>query len=287
MKAFYCNYPINDSISRSFAGSAYNKEWLRALKELSKPKSMCVPRFLFTILKSVTIDQEDCQIMKVTDILFHMDDESALKMFREEKDITSWNILKRFMEWKRDTLPAIIKRARLYWDVLKSAKRIGPGVTYPPIVHGFIELAPIEAKNLAGELVMLPLPDYNRELFLMLVFKFYYNHRVVMSKNDPYEYERVGEDPHYRIYKKLANRMFGFIRLIETKGFKVLNYRPRPSNDSQYSNKSLFQKFLSWADIAENPKSHLFFPIVKYYIFFHFVKRSDYTIETRLQIDSL
>jgi hypothetical protein len=285
MKAFYCAYPINDHIKRSFAGAAYSKEWLSALKELSKPKSACVPRFLFTILKSVISDQSDDRLHKVTETLFYLDDANALKMFKEQGDAISWDILTRFIEWKREMLPDIIKRGRLYWDVLKSSKLTNSKIVYPPIVHGFIELSTTETIHLATQLALLPLPAHNKELFFMLIFKFYYNHRIEISKHDGYDFTYERRDENYSFYKKITSKMFQFIELIEETGFELVGRGVRVNKSLIYNAKRLFEKFLQWADITENVKSYLFLPIVKYYIFLHFVTYENYLSQMYLRIN--
>lgn len=284
MKAFYCAYPINENIKRSFADAAYNKEWLSALKELSNPDSMCVPRFLFKALKSVISDQSDERLYKVVQVLHYMTDTLALKLFKEEEDAISWDILTRFMDWKKQMLPDIIKRGQLYWDVLKSSKFSNCSIIYPPIVHGFIELSSTDAIQLANQLSLLPLPAHNRNLFLMLVFKFYNNHQIKTSKRDPYEFTYKSKDQNYSLYKRITKKMFEFIELIEANGFEMAG-RGVKRRENVYTASSLFEKFLQWAHVAENPKTYLFLTVIKYYIFFHFISFDDYANRTCLKTD--
>jgi hypothetical protein len=285
MKAFYTSYPLGEIIGkRSFSEAAFNEEWLSALKELSNPNSLCIPRFLPTMLKSIFPDQTEARLLKVKDALFHMDDTSALEFFSKNKDYVSWDILTRFINWKRDNLLEIIKRGQLYWDVLKSGKF---GIdSYPPPIHEFIHLSVVKSKDLAKQLVLLPIPENIQYLFFMLIFKFYYNHRIEVSKKkDSYLFLSIGEDVRFPIIEKVVKKMFEFIKAIENGGFRLIS-RYKKTEKISYNSHSLFEKFQVWANILElNSKTYLFLSIAKYYIFFHFIRGDDYTNGMRLEIN--
>jgi hypothetical protein len=285
MKAFYTSYPINQHMKRSFSEAAFNEQWLAGLKALSDPNSLLVPRFLPNMLKSVFPDQTEDRLIKIKNHLFHMDEVSALVKFKEEKDYISWDILTRFIKWKQENLSEIIARGELYWDVLKGSRN--NVISYPPIVHEFIHLARVKSKDLAKQLVILPIPINTRELFFMLIFKFYYNHDIKTNcKKDPYTFvsEGKGDDKRFLIIQKVVRKMFEFIQLIENTGFLIVSrYK---ESEKKLSSSDLFTKFQSWADILElSVKTYLFLPIVKYYIFFHFIRGDDYTNGMRLEIN--
>lgn len=288
MQAFYTSYPLttNQNIKRSFAEAAFNEQWLAGFRELSDPNSLLVPRFLPNILKTVFPDQTEDRLIHVRNHLFYMDEVSALIKFKEEKDYISWDILTRFIKWKQENLPEIIARGQLYWDVLKGSRN--NVVSYPPIVHEFIHLARVKTKDLAKQLIILPIPFNTRELFFMLIFKFYYNHDIKTSKKDPYTFSNEGgkEDKKYPVIQKVVRKMFEFIQLIEKSGFEIVSRYKEIKKEKKLSSSDLFSKFQSWADILElSVKTHLFLPIVKYYIFFHFIRGDDYTNGMRLEIN--
>ena len=105
-----------------------------------------------------------------------------------------------------------------------------------------------------------------------------------MSKHDSYEFTYERKDENYPLYKKVANKMFEFIEMIEQVGFEMVG-RGVKRRELVYNAKRLFGKFLQWAHIAANPKTYLFLSIVKYYIFLHFISYDDYLSGTCLKIN--
>ena len=270
---------------------------------VTHPDSRLVPVDIDTILFNLC--GEDCipeDLSSVCLTLRTMQPAAAMVMYEQERNVPRMEIVRRYLRWKTETLPILVKRAAVYWNALTmpTTNSNHKLIVLPSVLKPFVELA--ELSN--SKTIALTLLDYNKlsddvsckMLMLMIVLRFCH----VRTKQEweyrenpegfphPEEFNHplenfplphLEEFPHEEIplefpsagffcmYKRIVESLFKFIKMLSVNFTIRPSIRGRGTVANRYDQRRLRDWWLGGCGLVVPSKLK---SVCKCYLFYYF-----------------